>query len=61
MIKKFLWKILSLSPLEKEDKDGFEEDFFFIKSPLTPLCQRGETRQRFCQREVIREGFAKEG
>jgi len=64
-----LWEILSLSLFGKSSlcppfgkgQGGFEKKMsFFIKSPLTPLCQRGEERGALPKRGRKR-GFAKEG
>src|SRR4030042_5248582 len=43
--------------LGKNMRDGF------VKSPLTPLCQRGEKRERIFAKEGGKKGriFAKEG
>jgi len=48
--------------LEKGGKGGFEKKMFFlIKSPLTPLYQRGEIREGLYQRGEIREGLCQRG
>jgi len=66
-----LENLLSVLPLER-GKGGFEKKMsFFIKSPLTPLCQRGEERGAlpkgekrngaFPRRGIKREIFQREG
>jgi len=50
---------ISIPPLKKKG-DLKKKMFFLIKSPLSPLCQRGETRWDSAK-EGKRGDFAKEG